>query len=627
MNDKNDEKRRDAAMGREIYNMNLGWKFHDGDIFERNFGAIHGDRYQNPQWVKAGNNGVAKAGYDDTEWQDVQLPHDFVHSRGQYSPEVPASLGSLVKGIGWYRKCFELPKEDEGKILSIEFDGVYRDCSVWLNGHFLGRNLNGYNSFAFDMTDVANYGGINVVAVRVDATENEGWWYEGGGIYRDVRLVKTDRLHVPQWGTFVMTDLETNPHQAVVTIMTEVYNRYEQEVNFDLSTKIIDPSGQKIDEVCTASSIQADEQLQLEQKALVHYPKLWSIDEPQLYKAVSILKKDGRIVDTYETTFGIRTVHFDGDRGFLLNGAPVKLKGVCCHEDHAGVGMAMPKAVIDYRIQRLKEMGCNAYRTSHNPPSPWLLEACDRLGMVVIDEVRQTGTSEEARNHLSCLIRRDRNHPSVILWSLGNEEMNIQGTPAGVRILQRMQRLAHQLDPTRKCTYAMNGDWLRMTEFHEEHGFHIDVHGFNYMMLRDWEAYAKFREKYPDRCLVGTENASTLSTRGLYNKEQSGIQLKLSAHGESTAIWLNPKRKGVVTAYGETYPLWGATPEEGWKAATEHDYVAGLFVWTGFDYRGETFPYEWPTVVSQYGIMDLCGFAKDIYYYLNFRSMKWANKP
>ncbi|MGG1553987.1 beta-galactosidase GalA [Paenibacillus ferrarius] len=611
-------------MTREIWNMNLDWKFHEGDIIERNFNAIHQERYINSQWIKSGNNGVAKWGYADSAWRSVQIPHDFVLQRSAYSEQVPASHGSLVKGIGWYRKSFELPTEDEGKCLRLEFDGVFRDCSVWLNGHFLGRHLSGYTSFSYDITDVANYGGPNVVAVRVDASEFEGWWYEGGGIYRDVRLVKTHRLHVPQWGTSITSEVNEDRSVAVVTIETEVKNDELHDVTFELVTAILDPHSRTVSKVRTTAVIASEERLVLKQVAEVELPLLWSVEAPQLYTARTMLRQANAVVDSYDTLFGIRTIRFDANQGFLLNGEPVKLKGVCCHEDHAGVGMALPAAVHEFRIQRLKEMGGNAYRTSHNPPAPALLEACDRLGMLVIDEVRFTETSEEAMGQLRSLIKRDRNHPSVILWSLGNEEMGIQGRRVGVRILSRLQRLAHTLDPARACTYGMNADWLPITEYHEQNGYHIDVHGFNYMMRRNWNAYDQFREKFPDHCCIGSENASTLSTRGLYKEEHAEPPLLLSEHAKQVCVWSNPRREGIVSGYGETYPVWGAQPEEAWQAAAERPFVAGLFVWTGFDYRGETFPYEYPSVLSRYGIMDFCGFAKDVFYYYKAR---WTEEP
>lgn len=609
---------------RQIWSLNTDWKFYYGDLIDTNYDAVHKERYSNPHWIKSGNHGIAKWGYDDSDWIDVRIPHDFVLERGEYDPQVPASHGSLKKGIGWYRKAFMLTEDATEKRLTIEFDGVFRNCSIWVNGHYVGGHLSGYTSFAYDITEVVHAGEPNVVAVRVDASDFEGWWYEGGGIYRDVRLVMTDSLRISHWGTFVKVELDLDENKALVVIETEVDNHYEKAAAFEAQSVIMGPDGELAGEAVTSADIYSGGNLTLKQSVTLEAPCLWSTDSPKLYTLKSTLIIGDEIVDTYETVFGVRTIAFDAGRGFLLNGQPVKLKGVCCHEDHAGVGMAVPAAVNEFRIQRLKEMGCNAYRTSHNPPSPSILEACDRLGMVVIDEVRQTDATSEGLSQLRSLIRRDRNHPSIILWSLGNEEMNIQGKASGVRILHAMQKVAHKLDPTRKCTYGMNADWLPITRYHEENGFHIDVHGFNYMMRRNWGAYEQFQAAYPDKPFTGTENASTLSTRGVYRKSYTDRSLNLSEHGKVTVIWSNPKREGLVSAYGETYPLWGAQPEEAWKAAAEHDFVAGLFVWTGFDYRGETFPYEWPSVISRYGIMDLCGFPKDIYYYYQAR---WTNQP
>ncbi|MHA6483397.1 beta-galactosidase GalA [Paenibacillus sp. strain BS8-2] len=604
---------------RKIWSLNADWKFHYGDLAATNYDAVHKERYTKPHWIKSGNQGVAKWGYDDSDWSDVRVPHDFVLERAEYDAKVPASHGSLTKGIGWYRRTFVCPEDAAVKRLSIEFDGVFRDSSVWVNGHYVGRHLSGYTSFAYDITEVVRVGEPNVIAVRVDASECEGWWYEGGGIYRDVRLVLSDSLLIPHWGTFVKAEPDPDGQSARVVIETEVASHYEQAVSFELQSVILGPDGMPAGEVVTSAVIAADDTLTLEQTVMLQAPCLWSVESPKLYTLKSSLIMEGVAVDTYETVFGVRSIAFDAERGFLLNGQPVKLKGVCCHEDHAGVGMAVPAAVNEFRIQRLKEMGCNAYRTSHNPPSPAILEACDRLGMLVIDEVRQTDATSEGLSHLRSLISRDRNHPSIILWSLGNEEMNIQGKDFGVRILHAMQKLAHKLDPTRKCTYGMNADWLPLTWYHEENGFHIDVHGFNYMMKRNWEAYDQFHKAYPHLPFTGTENASTLSTRGVYRQSSTELSLNLSEHGKVTAVWSNPKREGLVSAYGETYPVWGSQPEETWKAAADRDFVAGLFVWTGFDYRGETFPYEWPSVISRYGILDLCGFPKDIYYYYKAR--------
>lgn len=602
---------------RDILNMNFDWKFHDGEIEEQNFDCIHSAKFKKPQWLKAGNNGVAKWGFNDKEWNTVNLPHDFVINRCEFSHMANPTQGCLVKGIAWYRKVFEIPKEDEGKFLSLEFDGIYRNSSVWLNGHYLGSNLSGYTSFSINFTDVANYGGINVLAIRVDATECEGWWYEGGGIYRNVRLVKTMPLHIPQYGTFVKTALKEDGEGtvALVSIETDVVNEYENKAEFEISSYILDSDGSICADVTSNSQADANNVVHITQLGEVRDPKLWSIKNPYLYTLITVIKKQGKTVDEYKTVFGIRTIEFDAQKGFILNGENVKIKGVCCHEDHAGVGVAVPYAVNEYRIKRLKEMGCNAYRTSHNPPTPEILDICDRLGMIVLDETRLTNTSKEYMSQLDTLIRRDRNHPCVVMWSLGNEEMKIQGTSVAVCVLKRMQKYVKTLDPTRPCTYGMNGKWAEYTDFHEEHGLHLDVQGFNYM-YRNWDSFDKFHKKYPHSPFIGSENCSTLSTRGLYTTEMVNDKpLEIAEHWEERAIWKNEKRKGIVSAYGETFPVWGSTPEEEWKIVADRPFVSGLFVWTGFDYRGETSPYEWPSVISRFGIMDLCGFAKDIYYY------------
>ncbi len=611
---------------REIFNMNLGWKFYYGDIEEQNFNSVHKESFNKPQWLKAGNNGLAMWGYNDSEWKDVNLPHDFVNDYCEFSPEYTPRQGCLVTDKAWYRKSFYLSHEDEGKTIQIEFDGVFRDCTVWFNGHFIGRNLSGYTSFSFDLSDFINYGKENVIAVYVNPTEYEGWWYEGGGIYRDVRLVKTNRLHIPQWGTFIKSNIikDEKNQKANLTIETTIANQYENQVSFDICTQIIDKDGNLLTELTSNSSAKSNKRIDIVQQTTMNDPQLWSIENPYLYKAITVLKIEGNVVDRYETPFGVRTIKFDSEKGFFLNEKPIKLQGVCCHEDHAGVGTGLPASLHEHRIKRLKDMGCNAYRSSHNHPSPAILEACDRLGMLVIDETRLMSSSEEYKEQLKSLILRDRNHPSIILWSLGNEEMVIQGTFIGVRILKSLQQFVHELDPTRKCTYAMNGEWDKYTDFHEEKGFTLDVKGFNYNLMRNFDSYDHFHQKYPTLPFFGSENASTLTTRGLYKENEEEKALVLSKQGSEVCIWSNDKRKGIVTAYGETYPVWGSTPDETWKLVANRPYVAGAFIWTGFDYRGETFPFEWPSVVARYGIMDLCGFAKDHYYYYQ---AWWTKEP
>ena len=616
---------------REILSMNADWKFHDGGLADANYNCIAATEYENPQWLKSGNNAVSRWGYDDRSWSDVRLPHDFVIERCEFSSVAPARQGSLTKGIVWYRKCFSIPETDRGRHFRIEFDGVYRDCEVWMNGHFLGRVLSGYQSFGLDLDDILVLGGPNVVAVRVDATGYEGWWYEGGGIYRDVRLVKTHAVHIVQWGTFVRSTVLPDG-SAEVEIETTVSNTRDCGVSFRLSSIVrrdIDSSTDApVLDATGAFALGPHETGSFKQRMHISNPLLWTIEQPLLYRMDSVILVDGQsgeeCLDTFETTFGIRTIGFDPDVGFILNGENIKIRGVCCHEDHAGVGVAVPREIFEYRVRLLKQMGCNAYRTSHNPPTPHLLDVCDRLGMVVMVENRLMDTAEDCIDQLQTLIRRDRNHPCVAIWSLGNEEMVVQGTDIGVRIMTRLRRVVKSLDPTRPVTCAMNGDWEAYTTFHEEHGFHVDLSGLNYNLKRDWESYDRLHERFPRTPIIGTENGSTMTTRGLYHREDYVDGLSLYGKFRKITRWASERRNDIVSGYGEVYPVWGGTPEETWTVVDDRPFVAGLFLWTGFDYRGETTPYSWPAVASNFGLLDLCGFPKDPYYY--YQSW-WTDSP
>ncbi|MGH9455315.1 MAG: beta-galactosidase GalA, partial [Terriglobia bacterium] len=494
--------------------------------------------------------------------------------------------------IGWYRRVFDIPQSDVGKRLSIEFDGVFRDSMVALNGNFLGGNLSGYAPFRYDITDHANYGGKNVLVVRVDATEYEGWFYEGAGIYRHVWLVKTGPVHVPQWGTFVTSKVEGGA--ATLTISTEVSNEAGGDAACQVVSTVLDGAGRVVaTDRSAAVPIPGWKRRATQQQINLARPALWSIEEPNLYSLVTTIEVAGAVVDRYETPFGVRTILFDPDKGFLLNGKPVKIKGTCNHQDHAGVGSALPDRLQYYRIARLKEMGSNGYRTSHNPPTPELLDACDRLGMVVLDETRMFSSVPEALSQLSRLVRRDRNHPSVVFWSTGNEEPE-QSTERGARMCATMKRLAWRLDPTRSITQAMNDGWGQGISAV------LDVQGFNYHHAPQIDA---FHQKFPKQPTTGTEVGSTVSTRGIY---------------------VNDKEKGYVSAYDVNYPPWATTAEEWWQTYDRRQFLSGGFVWTGFDYRGEPTPYGWPCINSHFGLMDTCGFPKDNYYYYQ---AWWSGKP
>jgi beta-galactosidase len=573
---------------RERLPLDSGWRFHLGHASDpaKDFGFGGGGA----TFAKQGRLAQpAAANFNDSSWRQVDLPHDwavelpFIDASG-VNPHGAKPLGRAYPetSIGWYRRVFDVPASDLGRRLSIEFDGVFRDAIVAINGHFIAQNMSGYAPFHFDISDFANYGGKNVLLVRADATLGEGWFYEGAGIYRHVWLTKTNPVHVSHRGTFVQCEVMAN--SARISVGIDVSNEGQADSPCRSTSSILDSTG------ATVATVRSDEltvgaggERRFQQQAVVSQPKLWSIEQPNMYKLLTVVESKGVEVDRYETPFGIRTFRFDPEQGFFLNGKSVKIKGTCNHQDHAGVGSALPDRIHYYRVERLKEMGSNAYRTSHNPPAPELLDACDKLGMIVIDETRMASSSEEGLSQLERMIRRDRNHPSIVAWSLLNEEP-IQGNETGARIMGTMKRLANRLDPSRPIVAAMDNSWgSAVTSV-------VDIQGFNY---RDPQM-AGFHEKFPAKPIVGTESGSTVSTRGIYE---------------------NDKQKGYVSAYDVNFPYWASTAETWWKIHAEHRYIAGGFVWTGFDYRGEPTPYAWPCISSHFGILDTCGFPKDNFYY------------
>ena len=559
--------------------MDPQWRFHLGDDVQAAV-TSHGDTYGS---VKAGQAGGAAAkAYDDSTWRALDLPHDFVLEQ-PYDRTGNVSHGFRRGAVGWYRKTFDLPAEDLGKQLWLEFDGVFRNCTVWLNGFLLGTHTSGYTSFQYQISDVANYGGPNVLAIRVDATGFEGWWYEGGGIYRHVWLTKAPALHTPQWGVFAAASLSDDCSAADVAVETEVANA-GAACEATVTTTLLDPDGSEVATQTTQRTVGARQTVTVTQTLSVAAPKLWDLHAPHLYTVrTTITAVGGDAADVTETTFGIRQIHFDPEQGFLLNGRPVKLKGTCNHQDHAGVGVAVPDAVQEYRLRRLLDMGSNSYRCAHNPPAPELLDACDRLGMLVMDENRHLSSAGWGLADLESMIRRDRNHPSVIMWSMANEEP-AQSTEEGTRIVRTMIARTRQLDATRPTITAMNGGWGG--SFSLAH----DIQGCNYEV----SGVDEYHAAHPQHAILGSEQSSALTTRGIYTTDAA---------------------KGYMSAYDENAPQWGNTAEAAWKPIAERAFMAGTFAWTGFDYRGEPTPYEWPCISSHFGIMDTCGFAKDNFYY------------
>jgi beta-galactosidase len=591
----------DAGPGsspRERLLLDSGWRFSLGHAEDpaRDFGYGGG---KGETFAKSGFLfPPANIKYDDSAWKKVDLPHDwavdlpFVDDQDLYSHGCkPLGRKYPATSVGWYRRIFDIPAEDAGRRIAIEFDGVFRDCVVALNGYYLGRSLSGYAPFHLDVTDFLNYGDKNVLVVRADATINEGWFYEGAGIYRHVWLTKTNPVHVAHWGTYARAEVQGAA--ATVRISTEVNNDGDAPRTCQVVSQVVDGNGKEVGTArSTPAAVMPWGRFEFDQQIVVDNPALWSPDTPNLYRVLTAVESDSAVLDRYETPFGIRTLHFDVNQGFFLNGQHVEVKGTCNHQDHAGVGAALPDRIQYYRIERLKEMGSSAYRTSHNPPTPELLDACDRLGMLVMDETRMMSSSLEGLNELERMIRRDRNHPSIVLWSMGNEEAQ-QETERGARILTTMKRLTRQLDPTRPVTSAMNfSGWTKAALL-------MDVRGFNYSE----NGIDPYHKHVPDQPMIGSEVGSTVSTRGIY---------------------ANDKEKGYVSAYDVNAPHWALPAESWWPIYAERPFLAGGFVWTGFDYRGEPTPYGWPCINSHFGILDTCGFAKDNFYYYQ---AWWGTKP
>jgi beta-galactosidase len=582
---------------REKLLMNSGWRFALGHAYDTQKDFNNGSGYFS-YFAKAGyGDGAASINFNDRSWRKLDLPHDWCvelpyDSNGSFSHGYKAIGRNFPENsVGWYRKSFFIPQSDLGRRILIEFDGVFRNSIVWINGFYLGNEHSGYIGFSYDITDYLNYGGDNVVSVRVDATMEEGWFYEGAGIYRNVWLTKLSPLHVIKDGTFITTELKKS--SAEIKARTTVINESNKNSVFSIEESIVDSSGKSVASGLMKNlSLKAGEQKEFISLMKVTNPKLWSVDNPYLHNLKTVIRSDGKIADSYETTFGIRTVRFDPNEGFFLNGKHLELLGTNDHQDHAGVGVAVPYALQEFRIKRLKEMGSNAIRTSHNPPSPEFLDACDRLGMLVMDENRLMGVNRE---HLDCLerfMKRDRNQPSVILWSLGNEEWNIEGNIKGARIGTTMQNFANCLDSSRAFTTALSGGWDTGT------GMIMQVMGYNYIVQGDIDEHHK---KFPWQSGIGTEESNTIGTRGIYLTDSS------SAHMAPT----NRMPENVGT-------------ESGWKFYNARPFLSGLFYWTGFDYRGEMNPFDWPAISSQFGILDMCGFPKDIFYYLK---SWWGKEP
>jgi beta-galactosidase len=591
-----------AATPRQIVSLDADWKFQPGD---------------QPDAIAPG--------YDDHDWQRVEVPHDYViagafdRTNRFAQPAERASWywlhGFLPTPPATYRRGIAIPAAARGRRLWLEFDGVFSNSRFWLNGREIGGEYSGYSSARFDITAAARCGGDNLLTVRLDPRW-DGWWYEGAGIYRHVRLVTVDPVHIAPDGVFVAPAV-TDPGDgtnadALVAVHTGVTNETSAAITATVWSRIFDARGSVVASGRAVQPLAAGAAAVVEQQLSLPKARLWSLETPCLYQLRSTIAVAGKTVDRVTTPFGVRQVRFDAERGFFLNGRHVKIQGVNLHMDHAGVGVALPDRLVAWRLERLKEMGCNAVRLAHNPVTPVMLDDCDRLGILVLAENRhlgdtyadQTPKSAAAVVHrdLSRLVLRDRNHPSIILWSLCNEQW-IQGSPEAAAMARAMKQRVRELDPTRLVTAAMNGGFTNQDGFLGV----LDVVGINY---NPW-VYDPLHAGAPDRPLIATEIASEIGTRGCY------------ALNHWDSYW-GDRERGYVAAYSINAGPGGQTVEDAWPPVATRDFMAGAFVWTGFDYKGEPRPFAWPVVNAHYGFMDLCGFPKDSYYYYE---AWWTDKP
>ena len=592
-----------AQSVREATRLDEGWRFAFGNAADpkKDFGC--GTEYFN-YLTKANsihNEGPYALNFNDSAWQNVRVPHDWVATL-PYAPRASHSHGYKTVGykypatsVGWYRRLLTVGKEDLGKRLMLRFDGIFRSAQVWFNGFYMGTEPSGYATQVYDITPYVRYGEANLICVRADASLEEGWFYEGAGLYRDVWLEKSAEVSVAPFGTFVYAELRQPYDTALLHVETEVCNSSLTTQQYEVEQRLLDADGREVAQATGhANTLKAKDTGTTRQTLKVSNPHLWSTADPYLYQVETTVKIDGRVVDVYKTTTGIRDICFDAERGFLLNGEPLKLKGVNMHQDHAGVGTAIPDALQAWRIRQLKQLGCNAYRASHNPMTPALLDICDREGILVIDENRLMGINDEHLRLLERMIKRDRNHPSIILWSDGNEEWGLENTVQGTRVAEAMREYTRRYDPTRPSTVANAGG----TELIKG----LDVVGFNYIVQNDVD---NRKRQNPSWRIVGTEETTGCGTRGWYfnQPEQPGRMVSLNRTNEQGY-------ENII--------------ERGWKFYAERPWAAGLFYWTGFDYRGEPNPLSYPAHDSEFGILDYCGFPKDEAWYLK---AWWTDEP
>ncbi|HEX7585153.1 MAG TPA: beta-galactosidase GalB [Prolixibacteraceae bacterium] len=559
--------------------------------------------------------GAEAVKFDDSAWRKLNVPHDW-SIEGEFSEKNPATVGggALPGGIGWYRKSFKVTADDLKGCVFIDFDGVYQNSEVWVNGHSLGKRFYGYSSFRYEMTKYLT-SGENIIAVKVDNSKQpNSRWYSGSGIYRNVWLVTTGKTHIDHWGT-VITTPEITDALAKVKITNQIKNNLKEGQKLTVTTVIVDPSGKEIANGKMESNGVKDSILSTPFDFEVKNPVLWSLESPKMYSAVTQVFVDGSMADSYMTPFGIRSFKFDVDKGFSLNGKSIKINGVCDHHDLGCLGTAINKRALERQIELLKGMGCNAIRTSHNPPAPELLDLADQMGMIIMDEAfdmwkkpknpydYHTVWDQMHKKDIQDLIRRDRNHPSVMIWSIGNE-IPEQWDSTGISIGKELAGYVRELDTTRPITSALNDPKPYNNIFRSGA---LDLVGYNYHQ----NTFPDFPKDFPGKIFIGTETVSALMTRGVYDMPSEEIRrwpVQKNWKGKM------PNADNTCSSYDNVSTPWGSTHEETWKVIKKHDFLSGQFIWTGFDYLGEPTPYGWPSRSSYFGIIDLAGFPKDVYY-------------
>ncbi|MGI4866077.1 MAG: beta-galactosidase GalB [Janthinobacterium lividum] len=590
---------------RVVADFNKGWKFYLGD------------------------EATAKnVDFKDAAWRTLTLPHDW-SIEGKFDEKNPAKPegGGLPTGIGWYRKTFTTPTTAAATNTFIEFDGVYQNSDVWLNNHYLGKRPNGYISFRYELTRYLQQPGKpNVIAVRVDnSAQPNSRWYSGSGIYRNVRLVTTHRVAVQQWGTFITTP-QVSAAAATVAVQTQLRNTTGQPQRVNLQTVLVDKQGHEVARQLTKGMLLRDSLTTLRQAISLPQPQLWSVGRPYLYQAKTSIIKGNNFEDEYVTSFGVRTFEFDSQKGFSLNGQPLRIQGVCQHHDLGALGAAVNVRAMQRQLEILQAMGCNAIRTAHNPPAPELLDLCDKMGFLVLDEAfdmwqkKKNGQDYHLdfkqwhQRDLEDQIRRDRNHPSVVMWSIGNE-IREQFDSTGVRLTKELTATVKRLDPTRPVTSALT-EQEPAKNFIAQAGV-LDVLSFNYKHAE----YPELPKRFPGQKFLATEIAAAFETRGHYDLPSDSLRI-WPKDGKSKLTNGNPDF--TASSYDNAAPFWGATHEAAWRAVKNSPFISGAFVWSGFDYLGEPLPYPWPARSSYFGVIDLAGFPKDAYY---LYQSEWATQP